>query len=41
VATFIAVFRLKGFRRNFSRFDKLNVMLNAFIHFARIVEALR
>lgn len=33
--------RLKGFRRIFSCFDKLDVMLIAFIHFARIVEALR
>src|SRR2546430_12850618 len=33
--------RLKGFRRIFSRFDKLDVMVLAFIHFALIVEALR
>ena len=33
--------RLKGFRRIFSRFDKLDVMFMAFIHFALIVEALR
>jgi len=33
--------RLKGFRRIFSRFDKLDVMFIAFIHFALIVEALR
>lgn len=33
--------RLKGFRRIFSRFDKLDVMFSAFIHFALIVEALR
>ncbi len=33
--------RLKGFRRSFSRFDKLDVMFPAFIHFALIVEALR
>jgi transposase len=33
--------RLKGFRRIFSRFDKLDVMFAAFIHFALIVEALR
>ena len=33
--------RLKGFRRIFSRFEKLDVMLIAFIHFALIVEALR
>ena len=32
---------LKGFRRIFSRFDKLDVMFTAFIHFALIVEALR
>jgi transposase len=33
--------RLKGFRRVFSRFDKLDVMFIAFINFALIVEALR
>jgi len=33
--------RLKGFRRVFSRFDKLDVMFTAFIHFALITEALR
>jgi len=33
--------RLKGFRRVFSRFDKLDVMFMAFIHFALIVDALR
>ena len=33
--------RLKGFRRVFSRFDKLDVMFMAFIHFALIFEALR
>lgn len=33
--------RLKGFRRIFSRFDKLDVLLLAFIHFAVIGEALR
>lgn len=33
--------RLKGFRRIFSRFDKLDVMFTAFIHFALITEALR
>ncbi len=32
---------LKGFRRIFSRFDKLDVMFLAFIHFALIVEAFR
>jgi transposase len=33
--------RLKGFRRIFSRFDKLDVMFLAFINFALIVEGLR
>lgn len=33
--------RLKGFRRIFSRFEKLDIMFLAFIHFALIVEALR
>jgi hypothetical protein len=33
--------RPKGFRRILSRFDKLDVMFAAFIHFALIVEALR
>lgn len=33
--------RLKGFRRSFSRFDKLDLMFIAFINFALIVEALR
>jgi transposase len=33
--------RLKGFRRIFSRFEKLDVMFIAFIHFALVVEALR
>ena len=33
--------RLKGFRRIFSRFDKLDVMFTGFIHFALIVDALR
>lgn len=33
--------RLKGFRRIFSRFEKLDIVLLAFIHFALIVEALR
>ena len=33
--------RLKGFRRIFSRFDKLDVMFLAFLHFALIVEAFR
>ncbi|MGA7180717.1 MAG: transposase, partial [Thiobacillaceae bacterium] len=33
--------RLKGFRRIFSRFDKLDVMFIGFIHFALIIEGLR
>jgi transposase len=33
--------RLKGFRRVFSRFDKLDVMFLSFIYFALIIEALR
>ena len=33
--------RIKGFRRVFSRFEKLDVMFLAFVHFALIVEALR
>ena len=33
--------RLKGFRRIFSRFDKLDVMFTAFINFALIVDGLR
>jgi transposase len=33
--------RLKGFRRIFSRFEKLDVMFTGFIHFALIAEALR
>ncbi len=33
--------RLKGFRRIFSRFDKLDVMFVAFITFALIVDRLR
>jgi len=33
--------RLKGFRRIFSRFDKLDVLFLGFINFAFIVEALR
>jgi len=33
--------RLKGFRRIFSRFEKLDVMFIAFIHFALIVDGLR
>jgi len=33
--------RLKGFRRIFSRFDKLDVMFLGFLHFALSIEALR
>jgi transposase len=33
--------RLKGFRRVFTRFEKLDVMFLAFIRFALIVEYLR
>jgi transposase len=33
--------RLKGVRRLFSRFDKLDVMFVAFINFALIVDGLR
>ena len=33
--------RLKGFRRVFSRFDKLDLVFIAFIYFALIIEALR
>jgi len=32
--------RLKGFRRIFSRFEKLDVMFTAFIHFALTVDML-
>jgi transposase len=32
--------RLKGFRRIFSRFEKLDVVFLAFVHFALIVDAL-
>ena len=32
--------RLKGFRRIFSRFDKLDIVFLAFLNFALIVEAL-
>lgn len=32
--------RLKGFRRIFSRFDKLDVVFRFFIHFALIVDTL-
>ncbi len=33
--------RLKGFRRVFSRFDKLDVMYLGFVVFALIIDALR
>ena len=33
--------RLKGFRRIFSRFEKLDVLFLGFLNFALIVEALR
>jgi transposase len=33
--------RLKGFRRIFSRFEKLDVVFLAFVHFALIADALR
>lgn len=33
--------RLKGLRRLFSRCDKLDIMLLAFLHFALIAESLR
>jgi transposase len=33
--------RLKGFRRIFSRFEKLDVVFLAFIHLRFIIEALR
>jgi transposase len=33
--------RLKGFRRIFSRFEKLDLMFRDFIHFVLIVDALR
>src|SRR5258708_10080011 len=33
--------RLKGFRRIFSHFEKLDVMFLGFVHFALIIEALR
>ena len=32
--------RLKGFRRIFSRFDKLNLVFIAFIYFVLVIEAL-
>ena len=33
--------RLKGFRRIFCRFDKLDLVFIAFIYFALVIEALR
>jgi transposase len=33
--------RLKGFRRIFSRFDKLDIIFRSLIYFALIVETLR
>jgi len=33
--------RLKGFRRVFSRFDKLDVMFLGFVVFALVIDALR
>lgn len=33
--------RLKGFRRIFTRFEKLDLMFIAFIHFAMIVDLLK
>lgn len=33
--------RLKGFRRVFSRFDKLDVLFLGFVHFALIVDGLK
>jgi len=33
--------RLKGFRRVFSRIDKLDVVFLGFVHFALIVDGLR
>jgi transposase len=33
--------RLKGFRRIFSRFEKLDVLFTGFLNFALTVEALR
>ena len=33
--------RLKGFHRIFSRFEKLDVVFVAFVHFAPIVDALQ
>ena len=36
-----ALRRLKGFRRIFSRFEKLDVLFLGFLNFALIIEALR
>ena len=33
--------RLKGFRRVFTRYDKLDVLYRAFVHLALIVDSLR
>ena len=33
--------RLKGYRRIFSRFEKLNVMFRAFLNFALIVDMIK
>ena len=33
--------RLKGFRRIFSRFEKLDIMFKAFLHFALIVDMIK
>jgi transposase len=33
--------RLEGFRRIFSRFDKLDLVFIAFIYFALVIEAVR
>ena len=33
--------RRKGFRRSFSRFDKLDVIFTSFLHFALVIAALR
>lgn len=33
--------RLKGFRRVFSRFDKLDIIFLGFVHFALIIDGLR
>ena len=33
--------RLKGFRRVFSRFDKLDIVFLGFVHFALIIDGLR